>query len=168
ASVSAPHKGLKDLIAAVRIINDPKIHVSIVGDDPKNFLANVRIPHKHIPLKSRSEELIPYYDQADVLVTPSKEDNLPNVIAEAMSCGTPVISYATGGIPEMVLDGKNGILTKTKSPLALSEAIYLLKQDEKSRDKFSTEARKHIVNNFGYKPIAHQMKQLYSTSMGMS
>lgn len=54
--------------------------------------------------------LILLYNSADVFVAPSREDNLPNTILEAMSCGTSCVGFAIGGIPDMIVSGKNGYL----------------------------------------------------------
>lgn len=50
------------------------------------------------------------YQAADILFHPAPVDNLPNTVAEAMSCGTPVLAFQTGGLPEMIIDGETGWL----------------------------------------------------------
>lgn len=52
------------------------------------------------------------YHAADILFHPAPVDNLPNTVAEAMSCGTPVLAFQTGGLPEMIIDGETGWLVK--------------------------------------------------------
>jgi len=58
-------------------------------------------------------------------------DNLPNTALESLMCGTPIIGFPTGGIPEIIQDGVNGFLTKEISVNALSEKIeeYLKNPD---------------------------------------
>ncbi len=63
------------------------------------------------------------YAAADAFVIPSREDNLPNVMLEALACGTPVIGFPIGGVKETVHSGRNGLLAEAVSPLALSNAI---------------------------------------------
>ena len=53
------------------------------------------------------------YHAADLLFHPAPVDNLPNTVAEAMSCGTPVLAFQIGGLPEMIIDGETGWLVKT-------------------------------------------------------
>ncbi|MBT1712621.1 glycosyltransferase, partial [Fulvivirgaceae bacterium PWU5] len=50
------------------------------------------------------------YSAADVYVLPTLADNLPNVVIESLMCGTPVIGFKTGGVPDMIKHGHNGIL----------------------------------------------------------
>ena len=52
------------------------------------------------------------YNAADILFHPAPVDNLPNTVAEAMSCGIPVLAFQTGGLPEMIIDGETGWLVK--------------------------------------------------------
>ena len=56
------------------------------------------------------ERLALYYAAADAFLIPSLEDNLPYTVMESLSCGTPVIAFTTGGIPDMVRHEHNGYL----------------------------------------------------------
>ena len=70
------------------------------------------------------------YAAADVFVTPSLQDNLPNTIAEAMSCGTPCVGFNVGGIPEMIDHLQNGYVAQYKDVNDLAEGIqYVLTHD---------------------------------------
>ena len=69
-----------------------------------------------------AEDIARYYAAADVFVLPSLAENLPNTISESLLCGTPVVAFNTGGIPEQV-DGTNGILVQRKEIPALRSAI---------------------------------------------
>lgn len=74
---------------------------------------------------SSDAELNDYYNLADLFVCTSLDDNLPNVISESHSAGTPVIAFSTGGIPEMIEERKNGYLIPK-----FDEKIYLDKLNE--------------------------------------
>ena len=63
------------------------------------------------------------YAAADVFVHAALEDNLPNTVAEALACGTPVAAFASGGVPEMVRHGENGFLAHAFTGVALAEAV---------------------------------------------
>lgn len=63
------------------------------------------------------------YSAADLVVVPSREDNLPNVVIESLTCGTPVVALPTGGLPEMIDDSINGALAANASSAGLAEAI---------------------------------------------
>jgi glycosyltransferase involved in cell wall biosynthesis len=63
------------------------------------------------------------YAAADAFVIPSREDNLPNVMIEALACGTPVIGFPIGGVQETIRHEVNGLLADEVSSEALSNAI---------------------------------------------
>lgn len=72
------------------------------------------------------------YNSADVFVIPSKEDNYPNTLNESLSCGLFSIGFDIGGIPDMIKNGKNGILIKPYETLELANKLneYLEENNE--------------------------------------
>ncbi|MBQ7683995.1 MAG: glycosyltransferase family 4 protein [Bacteroidaceae bacterium] len=71
------------------------------------------------------------YAAADVFVTPSLQDNLPNTIVEAMSCGTPCVGFHVGGIPEMIHHRQDGYVARYRNTDDLAEGIrYVLSHPE--------------------------------------
>src|SRR6202012_4330508 len=75
-------------------------------------------------LINSQQDLTEIYNLADVFVTPSVEDNLPNTVMEALACGTPVVAFNTGGIPEMVDHLQNGYLAEFKSSMDMAKGLY--------------------------------------------
>jgi len=84
------------------------------------------------------------YSAADVFVIPSLMDNLPNTVLESIMCGTPVIGFPVGGIPEMIIDGKNGLITKEISVNSLVETLtdFLDKPESFNKDEIRADALK--------------------------
>ena len=101
---------------------------------------------------SSPEEMATMYAAADVFVTPSLQDNLPNTIAEAMSCGTPCVGFKVGGIPEMIDHQQNGYVAKYKDVTDLAEGIcYVLSHDmrEAALHKASSAyGETHVAQNY--------------------
>ena len=98
-----PRKGYNDMI---RISEEKDFQVVMVGVSmeqkealPKNIIAVTRT--------SNQQELVEYYNMADVFVNPTYSDNFPTTNLEALACGTPVITYRTGGSPEAISDVEN-------------------------------------------------------------
>ena len=75
------------------------------------------------------------YHAADVLLHPALVDNLPNTVAESMSCGTPVLAFHTGGLPEMVVPDKSGWLVESiQSGLMIKTLNSLLSEHKFTND----------------------------------
>ena len=103
-----PRKGYNDMI---RISEEKDFQVVMVGVSveqketlPKNIIAITRT--------SNQQELVEYYNMADVFVNPTYSDNFPTTNLEALACGTPVITYRTGGSPEAISDVENVKIVK--------------------------------------------------------
>lgn len=90
---------------------DPKQYVCMIFGKHE-WLKQVNTPVQIIDLGfiSSESELVQTYNVADVFLSLAKQDNYPNVILEALACGTPVVGFRTGGIPEQVFHKKNGYL----------------------------------------------------------
>ena len=105
-NVRDERKGFRYLEEALKLL--PHVRPVVIGR------GGLSLPPEKMPLA---------YAAADVFVTPSLGDNLPNTVAEALSCGTPCAAFAVGGIPEMIEHGKTGYLARPRSSEDLAEGI---------------------------------------------
>ena len=71
-----------------------------------------------------NEELIYWYNAADIFCLASSSEGWPNVIFESLACGTPVIASAVGGVPEILHSEEYGILVREQDPMILAQALY--------------------------------------------
>ncbi len=107
------------------------------------------------------EQLAEKYRRAGVCIVPSLWENCPYVVLEAMACGTPVVAMRTGGIPELVEDGRTGLLAAPGDPQAFSDAICeLLNNPEKCR-RMGMEGRRRVEQAFGTQHIVSRMLEVY-------
>jgi glycosyltransferase involved in cell wall biosynthesis len=104
------------LIEALKHLSSPKPHLVVVGGNTEDLLNSdlgMEANNIHfIPYVNGEKEMARLYSAVDCFVTPSLQDNLPNTIAEAMSCGTPCVGFDTGGIPEMISHMKDGYVAR--------------------------------------------------------
>lgn len=84
------------------------------------------------------------YAAADVVALPSREDNLPNVMLEAMACGTPVAGFAIGGIAEVIEDGVTGALAEPEDIAGLADAIGRVLDDAAGDARMRPAARRAV------------------------
>jgi glycosyltransferase involved in cell wall biosynthesis len=88
-----------------------------------------------LPGQMSQAELLEEYHRASALCLPCRildtgdRDGIPNVLAEAMACGTPVVTTRVSGIPELVRDGVNGLLVPPDDPAAIADAVLRLARD---------------------------------------
>ncbi len=107
------------------------------------------------------EEVIELYSQARVFVCPSIYEPFGIINLEAMACKTPVVASSVGGIKEVVVDGKTGLLVPPGDSQELARAISNLLQDEKMQQEFGEAGRKRVEEHFSWDSIARQTKEMY-------
>jgi glycosyltransferase involved in cell wall biosynthesis len=102
------------------------------------------------------------YVAADLLLLPTRMDNLPNTMLESLSCGTPVVSCPSGGVPDAVEDGKNGLL-RPVDPDSLGDAVAQMLKDKELRDRLGHEARRRTLARFTLAVQAQAYLDLYAS-----
>jgi glycosyltransferase involved in cell wall biosynthesis len=105
------------------------------------------------------------YSAADLFLTPSLEDNLPNTILEAMACGTPCVSFNIGGVPDLIDHAENGYLAKSLDTQDMAHGISMILAAPLLRQKFSENCRKKILNGFTDTQQARRYLDLYQKAI---
>ena len=104
-----------------------------------------------------------YYSLADATIIPSREDNLPNVMLESLSCGTPVISFRVGGLAEHVINFETGLIAEEINAASLHKAIQKFFDNKEKFD--SKKIRKYAEGHFNEKLIARKYMEVYGESL---
>jgi glycosyltransferase involved in cell wall biosynthesis len=154
-------KGFRHLIGALEGM-DPSSGVFLlcVGFGSSPMLE--RFPHKHITSMSDDRSMSMIYSAADVFVLPSLADNLPNTMLEALACGTPVVGFATGGIPEGVRPGVTGFLAKTGDTAELRSAILEILGNDVKRMEMSASCRRMALAEYDLSLQTSRYVELYT------
>ena len=161
----SPGKGTADLVAAAhqvaREFSDALF--LFVGEGELDATgAHVR---RLGPLPNR--EVLALYPLAEAVVVPSVvPDALSRVILEAMAAGRPVVATRVGGTPELVIDGKTGLLVERHAPTELARAIAALLGDEALRASLGAGARRHVAERFGADDSVDRLLALYASARG--
>lgn len=119
----------------------------------------------HVFLLGNRDDVPQLLSQADIVVFPSLQDNLPYSIIEAQSLGKPVVASRTGGILEMIEEGINGLLAEPRNVQELYEKLLLLIQDEELRAELSREARKRALAVWNDTVMLEQMLHVYEKAV---
>lgn len=133
-----------------------------LSEELRTLAAAMPPPVKFLGVIPRTA-LVTLYQQASLLVLPSLFDNSPNVIYEAMACGTPVVATRVGGIPELVEDGVTGLLVPPRDIDQLSRALIQLLQLSGDQTKMRMAARARTVKNYAVKPVLERTLTLYQS-----
>jgi glycosyltransferase involved in cell wall biosynthesis len=153
-----PLKGLKDLINALRILPldlKKKIHLVLVGKAKTNIDIN-SISHSYVTLHPQDTKENPY-SLMDLLVVPSRQDNSPNVIGEALMSGTRVLGSQVGGIPELLKDFDCVSIDTTDSRKLANQIQIEIDKSGYSREDLARNADRIL----GYKKIGNELSKIY-------
>jgi glycosyltransferase involved in cell wall biosynthesis len=162
AALDNPRKGMGHLLAAIEQIKSVEgLFLLSVGANPLAIPAG--LPSCHIGSVNDDGLLAAIYSAADIFVIPSLADNLPNTVLESMSCGTPVVGYSAGGIPELVEPMETGLLAETGDVKALARAIERILLDRPLREHCSRVSRARILDNHTLEAQAQQYLRVYSS-----
>lgn len=163
-------KGFQELLTAVRyglaipdfrtLVERGQLKILCFGY-PDAALEQAGLPVMALGYLDSLEKIRTAYSAADLFVLPSLEDNLPNTILEALSCGTPVVAFAAGGIPEVVTDGVNGKLISVGDSHKLAQAILSLVFHPEERDFMGRNGRNLMVEQYPLPVQAQRYKYLY-------
>ena len=125
-------KGLDCFVEIAEKLGE-QYQIVLVGTDDE---IDKNLPHNIISIHrtQNQKELAEVYSAADVFVMPTREENYPTVNMEAIACGTPVVTFDTGGSPEM-LDDKTGIVVKANDIEATKKAIKDICEKKKCNDE---------------------------------
>jgi glycosyltransferase involved in cell wall biosynthesis len=105
--------------------------------------------------------LVERYHQADLFVTATTWEGMPNTVLEGMACGLPVVATRASGLEELVREGVNGYLVNINDPAALAERIALLINNPVERQRMGKESRKIAEREFAWEYIAEQYVEIY-------
>jgi phosphatidylinositol alpha-1,6-mannosyltransferase len=163
-------KGIDDVIRAVDRLRDefPDIAYVIVGKGPEEKglkqMVRRRLLESHVFFIGGvgHEDLAPYYNISDLFVMPSKTvkpdvEGFGIVFLEANACGKPVIGTKSGGIPDAVIDGENGLLVDEKNIDQLSEAIRQLLHNPDRATDMGKRGRKRVEGFLNWDAVARKL-----------
>ncbi len=171
------NKGIYDLLEALSILSKKNIQykLSIVGPDYGN---KETIKENTIKLNIDSfieftgelasmDDLLKSYQNADIFVFPSHYEGFPYALMEAISCGLPCVGTRVGGIPDILNNGKNGILVNAKNPTELAEGIRTLIENDQYRKEIGLLARMHAMSNYSISKSIKDFKKILNIKDGV-
>jgi len=160
------HKGTSYLLESLELlktrlgVNADEIELVVFGNRNTDDAPAFPFKTTFLGTISDDEKLANCYAAADAFLIPSLEDNLPYTVMESLACGTPVIAFTTGGIPDMVRHEYNGYLATYRSAASFADGMeWIINHPDK--EKIQQQARQTVMNNFSEGVIADQHIKLY-------
>jgi colanic acid/amylovoran biosynthesis glycosyltransferase len=134
------------------------------GDEELQFLVEDLGLKNYVVLEKRKpqSEVFSLMKETSLLLMPSLEEGIPNVVVEAMAIGLPVISTDCGGVPELITNDKDGWLVPTRNPQALAGAIEdFLGLSLNKIEEVRLAARKKVEQQHNEEQMVKEMEDLY-------
>lgn len=164
-----PRKGIDLLLAALALLHDEpslqSLQLVIFGQLPPQSPPLLGYPVHYTGRLNDDLTLRALYSAADVMVVPSRQDNLPNTGIEAHACGTPVVAFNTCGLPDIVDDRVTGALAEPFEPASLAAAIRWVLEDPHRRSALGSAARQRAERLWAPKRVAELYTEVYRRAL---
>jgi glycosyltransferase involved in cell wall biosynthesis len=165
-NIAKPRKGIDYLFQALRKLENVKnVHLLTLGEDSPVPTELRRFQRRHLGTLSDDRLIALAYNAADVFVFPTLADNLPLVLLEALACGTPVVSFDVGGVPEIVRHMETGYLADYKDPQDLARGIQTVLDDRELRDQMKAICRQVAEGEYDQALQAKRYLDLYQNAI---
>jgi len=161
----ASRKGWEELRVALQTLGPrhPGLHLLYIGDEvslPDNFPVEVTFtgPVEHNTMAS-------IFSAADICALPTRADNAPLALLEAMACEATIVASRTGGIPEILQNNLNGLLVDARDPQQLTIALERCLDAPEARESMVARALKDIRTNLTIEHTLDQHEALFTTAI---
>lgn len=163
-ATSDMRKGFDLLSEAIRLMADQwhdGIELVVFGASEPECPQDFGIPVNFIGHLSDDISLAMLYSAVDVMVVPSRQDNLPNTVVESLACGTPVVAFDIGGMPDLIEHKVTGYLARPFDVADLAEGVGWMLTDDHRLGVLGVNARAKALKCFDMKEVAARYAGLY-------
>jgi glycosyltransferase involved in cell wall biosynthesis len=168
----SPEKGHRDLIQAIALMGEHAARCYFLFCGDGSCKAQLEKQAQALNLEDRirfagfRKDIQDIFQAMDMLILPSHSEGLPNVVLEAFSFGKAVVATSAGGVPELVENGKSGILVPPKDPKLLAAAITKCAEDAALRKALGIAARDTTRLRFNFADQAKRLESIYAEILG--
>lgn len=162
-----PRKGMDLLLKALKFLRGSISDCAVVvfGQSRQRVSIEIPFPMRFVGHLDDDFTLRALYSAADVMVIPSRQDNLPNTGLESLACGTPVVAFDTGGMPDIVDHFKTGYLARPFDAEDLARGIQWVLEN-RIHGRLRSGARAKAECTFSFSVVADAYQSLYSKILG--
>jgi glycosyltransferase involved in cell wall biosynthesis len=152
-STSDYNKGFHFLQPSLKKLSLCNTEIVIVGSGEPQNRPDFGFPSQYFGRINDDYSMVLLYSAADLVVVPSIQENLPNMIMEALACGTPCVAFKVGGISDLITHKQNGYLAQPFEVEELAYGMQWILDDNERWRKLSDNARETVVQNYDIQKI---------------
>jgi sugar transferase (PEP-CTERM/EpsH1 system associated) len=167
----SPEKDVTNLVRAVALAarEEPGLRVEVAGNGPclpdlKQLVAELGVAER-VAFLGEVREVPSLLARASLFVLPSRSEGISLTLLEAMACGLPNVATRVGGTPEVVLEGKTGLLVPPGDPAALAQAILQIRRDPERGFRMGAASRERVEQHFEIRRMVADYQALYVDRM---
>jgi glycosyltransferase involved in cell wall biosynthesis len=160
-AINIRRKGFALLAQALAGLEVPNLFLLSAGRGMTPM--DLKAPRLHLGAIDNDRLLSIVYNAADLFAIPSLQDNLPNTVLESLACGTPVVGFNVGGIPDMVRPNVTGLLAMAEDVTSLRGAISELLRDRLRRTTMAAHCRRIALKEYALDVQAQRYVELYQS-----
>jgi len=142
-----------------------KCFIAVFGGDTDQMLGDMPVSGKSFGFLSGEQSKADLYAAADVLLFPSRSDNLPFVPMEALACGLPVVGFDSGGTAELIIHGETGALINAFEVETFAAEVSRLLTDAEHLARCMESSRRLAVERYSLRAMADGYLKLYEESL---
>jgi len=161
-------KGIYELVEAIRALQEEGVGVQwvLAGDGDVESVSSLvaGLPHPasvSVPGWLGARETTALLDRASVFCLPSTDEGVPMALLEAMAYGLACVVTPVGGIPEVIVDGQNGVLVPVRNADALAEGLRSVLLDAPARLAMGDRARETVISRYAVDKVVDELDRLY-------
>lgn len=163
-----PDKNFRLLLRAFRLLNNPRMKLTLIGDGPedidyKKYISAYNLKAEVLPPK---KDLRKYFYMADLCVLPSLRDPFPNFMLQCGLHNKPFIGAKVDGIAELIKPGVNGLLFESKNYKELASNIKRLIEDKQLAVECSNNLHKLVMTAYTQENVIPQIELTYKQILG--
>jgi glycosyltransferase involved in cell wall biosynthesis len=165
-----PRKGFDLLLSALRHLSSSRIsrglNCVIFGQSKPREEPEVNFPLRWLGHIHDDWSLALLYNAVDVVIVPSRQENLPQTATEAQACGTPVVAFNATGLPDVVVHGETGYLAKPYDAEDLARGVCWILEDATRSSYLGATARAHALRCWGPEVVVPKYLAIYAEALG--
>ena len=167
ASTADARKGQDLLLEALGRVKAHNVRLIVLGS-PGSQRPRWPVTTDEVGFVGDDDKLSRLYNVADVVVVPSRQDNLPLVGVEAQACGVPVVAFDTGGLPDVVEHLKTGYLARAFDTADLAHGIDWVLEDDERRRRLADSAADRARRLWSPDLVARRYLSVYQQAIDAS